>query len=138
MLPTLIINDVPIQCINRAAVEYRVPAILIISVLKTENGHVGVASKNNNGTYDLGPMQINTSWLPKIAPYGFTWNDLEFNACKNVEVGAWILGMSIASGHDLSQGVGNYHSHTPYYNMHYSQKVLDKYRYYISVLRGQR
>ncbi len=67
MIP-LAINDVPIQCIQQAAVQYQVPAALIISVLKTENGRNGMANKNKNGTYDYGSMQINDVWLKKLRP----------------------------------------------------------------------
>ena len=133
MVP-LVINDVPIQCINRAAVEYHVPAILIISVLKTENGHAGSANKNKNGTYDLGCMQINSAWLPELARYGFTEQDVQYDPCKNVEVGAWILSTSIASEMTLQRGVGDYHSHTEYYNVSYSEKVFEKLNHLENVI----
>jgi hypothetical protein len=126
-MPLLIINDVPIECINRAAIAYHVPAPLIISVLKTENGRVGMANKNINGSYDFGPMQINSLWLPKIAPYGFTAHDLQYDACKNVEVGAWILSQNLNESGSWWQNVGDYHSHTLALNQAYSQKVYGKY-----------
>lgn len=81
MMPVMV-NDVPIDCINRAAIVYKVPA-LILSVIKKENGRNGGASKNKNGTYDYGVMQINQIWLPKISGYGYTKKDIQFNACKN-------------------------------------------------------
>ncbi|MDF2867743.1 MAG: trbN, partial [Gammaproteobacteria bacterium] len=90
-MPALLINDVPIECINQAAISYYVPAALIISVLRTEGGRNGMAKSNKNGTFDYGPMQINTLWLDKIKSFGYTAHDLQFNPCKNVEVGTWIL-----------------------------------------------
>ncbi len=72
MVSALVIHGVPIECINEAAVTYSVPASLIISVLSVEGGEVGMASPNSNGTFDYGPMQINTIWLDKIRPYGIT------------------------------------------------------------------
>lgn len=125
MVP-LYINDVPINCINKAAVEYRVPASHIIAVLKTENGRVGMANKNRNGTYDLGPMQINTVWINKISKYGYTENDLKYDPCKNVEVGTWILSIGLAEGDNVKKGMGNYHSHTAKFNEAYSSKVVEK------------
>jgi hypothetical protein len=124
----LIINDVPIECINKAAVEYHVPATLIISVLKAENGRVGTASLNKNGTYDYGPMQINTVWLREIEKYGFTREAIQYNPCANVAVGAWILSREIANGQTLWQGVGNYHSHTLDKNVRYSHKIAKTYQ----------
>jgi len=125
MMP-LTINDVPILCINKAAVEYFVPAKIIISVLKIENGHIGTASHNKNGTVDLGPMQINSAWLPTLVHYGFTQEDVQYNPCKNVEIGAWILSTSIANEITVQKGIGDYNSHTTYYNLAYSGKVLSE------------
>lgn len=120
---TLIIHDVPIECINHAAITYHVPATVIISILKTEGGKNGVASPNKDGTYDYGPMQINSRWLPKIARYGITKKDLQYDPCINVAVGTWILVLSIAEGKDVWHGIGIYHSHTDSLNQKYRQKV---------------
>lgn len=129
---SLFINDVPIECINKAAVEYYVPATLIIAVLKTENGHASTESKNKNGTVDLGPMQINSAWLPTLYRYGLTRQDVQYNPCKNVEVGAWILSQSIASEAFLDKGIGNYHSHSVYCNVKYRTKV----RHYLQRIKS--
>lgn len=123
----LIINDVPIECINKAAIEYHIPATLIISVLKAEGGRNGLASPNKNGTFDYGPMQINTVWLKQIEKYGYTREIIQYNPCANVAVGAWILSREIANGKTLWQGVGNYHSHTLDKNARYSYKVAKTY-----------
>ncbi len=125
MMPVYI-NDVPIECINNAAIEYHVPATHIIAILKTENGKVGMANKNVNGSYDLGPMQVNSAWIKKIAKYGYTENDLLNNPCKNVEVGTWILSINIADEKNFKNGIGNYHSHTPKLNSSYSDIVITK------------
>lgn len=85
------INNIPISCINLAAVEFNVPATLIVSVLSIERGANGTISRNKNGTYDMGPMQINSKWLPTLKKYGYSENDIIYNACKNVHVGTWIL-----------------------------------------------
>ena len=122
-MSVLIINDVPIECINQAAVTYHVPATVIISVLKAENGHVGDARRNKNGSIDYGPMQINSLWLPKIRPYGYTEQSLQHNPCANVAVGTWILAQQILLSKDYWRGVGNYHSHDATRNANYQYKV---------------
>lgn len=137
MLTPLLINDVPIECINHAAITYYVPATLIISVLRTEGGRNGMAKPNKNGTYDYGPMQINTIWLDKIKPYGYTVHDLQFNPCKNVEVGAWILSQNIANAPEFSKGVGDYHSHTWELNRKYLTKVNKHYQLINSVINSK-
>ncbi len=122
------INDVPLDCINKAAILYQVPATIILSVLKQENGKNGDAIKNKNGTFDYGVMQINSTWLPRIAAYGYTREDIQYNACKNVYVGTWILGQSIAEGKDVWLGIGNYHSHTPSHNQTYRNGIYKNYK----------
>jgi soluble lytic murein transglycosylase-like protein len=122
MLP-MFVSDVPLHCINQAAVEFHVPAKLIISILNIERGKVGQAVKNSNGTYDLGPMQINTSWLPELRRYSISREAVQYDPCINVKVGAWILAKSIAEEKSLLKGVGDYHSHTFKHNYPYSQKV---------------
>lgn len=126
MMPFLI-NDVSISCIHQAVVDYQVPAKLIISVLKTENGYIGMANKNKNGTYDYGPMQINSVWLTTINKYGYTANDIQYNACDNVKVGAWILAQKINGEDQVWREVGNYHSKTKRLSQRYFRLVYEKY-----------
>lgn len=76
MLSALLIHGVPVECINRAAITYYVPAKVIVSVLETEGGAPGLAKSNKNGTVDFGPMQINSTWLARIAPFGYTAEQL--------------------------------------------------------------
>lgn len=123
----LFASDVPLHCINEAAAEYHLPAKLIVSVLNVEQGRVGMATQNRNGSYDLGPMQINTSWWPTLSSYGITQQDVRYNPCVNVKVGTWILAHAIAQGDDLLQGIGDYNSHTPKFNTRYTQWVRQKY-----------
>lgn len=127
MPSALIIHGVPVECINLAAVAYHVPAQLIISVLSVEGGEVGMASPNSNGTYDYGPMQINSIWVDKLRPFGVTRHELQYDPCINVMVGAWILGTNIADSPDLWQGVGGYHSYRPLLNEKYQTKVWHVY-----------
>ncbi|GEM_PF-7129076 len=56
-------------CLMAAAQSYAVPAESLYSVLRVEGGWIGLAKPNlrKDGTVrseDLGPFQINTSWLP--------------------------------------------------------------------------
>jgi hypothetical protein len=120
---TLLIHDVPVECINQAATTYHVPVTVIISVLRAEGGKNGLASKNKDGSYDYGPMQINSRWLEKIAPYGYTTQDLQYRPCVTVAIGTWILSLSIAEGKNIWTGIGNYHSHTSKLNQKYSSKI---------------
>ena len=127
-MPTpMVINDVPMECINQAAIRYHVPATMIISILKTEGGKVGFARSNTNSSFDYGPMQINSIWLKQLSNYGITAKQLQYDACTNVKVGAWILAQGIAQSPSLWQGVGNYHSRTSAKNKRYRTNVSNFY-----------
>ena len=129
---TLLIHEIPIECINQAAITYIVPATVIISVLLTENGKNGSANPNKNGTYDLGVMQINSTWLPQLAEYGYTREQIQYDACINVMVGTWILSqkMTLPSTESESywQHIANYHSVTPKFNDDYQRAVKQQYQ----------
>jgi hypothetical protein len=119
----MFVSDIPLSCINSAAIEFNVPSKLIITVLQIERGKNNQAVKNSNGTYDLGSMQINTRWMPILAKYSISREDIQHDPCINVRIGAWILAKAIASDNDLLKGISNYHSRTPIYNNRYAQKV---------------
>lgn len=122
------VHGVPVECINQAAVAYHIPATLILSVLAVEGGRAGSASPNKNGTFDYGPMQINSIWVPQIQVYGYTKQQLQYNACVNVMVGAWILSQDIANASTAWRGVGSYHSHTSTLNYRYQTQVSEVYQ----------
>lgn len=132
---SLIIQDVPIECINQAAIAYQVPAALIVSILKIEGGWKGAASPNKNGTFDYGPMQINSCYFETLAKYGITKTDVQYNPCVNVAVGTWILAQSIAAGKDVWHGVGIYHSRTKIFNEKYRKKAQIFYRKLIDIIK---
>lgn len=114
---------VPLHCINEAAIEYNIPAKLLITLLQVERGKRGQLIRNKNGSYDIGPAQINSSWLPELKAHGITQAQVQFDPCINIKVGAWIAAKAIASEKDLLAGIGDYHSHTKLYNQSYSQKI---------------
>lgn len=116
-------------CIFTAAQTYSVPPTVILGVLNVEGGKVGMASPNTNGSYDLGPMQINTIWVPELASYwrvsektALRW--LRDDACVNIGVGAWILRKKMNETGSLVGGIAGYHSLTPRLGSTYRNKVL--------------
>ncbi len=123
----MILMDVPLQCINNAAITYHVPAKLIISILQIERGQSGKIIKNKNGTYDIGIMSVNSLWLPELKKHGVFEQDILFNSCNNIMIGTWILSKKIARRDDLLVGIGDYNSHYPPFNQKYSSKVKMRY-----------
>lgn len=121
-------NSLSIYCINSAAIEYQIPAKLLISILNMEGGKIGLAKRNKNGTYDLGPSQINTTWWPTLYHYGISQKAVLYNPCINIKVAAWILSKAIANSPDLITGIGRYHSYTDTLNHAYVLQVSSNYK----------
>lgn len=116
-------------CIFTAAQTYAVPPSVLLGILHVEGGRVGQAVKNTNNTYDLGPMQINTIWVPELARH---WRVSEKtalrmvrdDACVNIGVGAWILRTKMNDTGSLYKGIAWYHSATPHLGSKYREKVM--------------
>lgn len=114
------------QCMSAAGVYYQVSPVLLWSIAKVESGfNVRATNSNSNGTDDIGIMQINSSWLPKLAPYGITRHRLMNDPCLNIHVGAWILAQN-AHKHGYNwQAVSAYNTGHPTRGVQYARKVLD-------------
>jgi len=117
-------------CIFLAAQTYNLPPAVLLGIYQVEAGKVGQAvGPNNNGTYDLGPMQINTVWLPELATqWGVSkktakaW--VKDDACTNVGVSAWILRGHLDDTQDLARAIAHYHSKTPHIGDGYKSRVV--------------
>ena len=116
-------------CIMLASQTYDVPPALMVGIYKAEGGKIGQEVQNSNGSYDLGPMQINTIWLPELADKWGVSEDkahewVRDDACTNTRVAAWILRKHIDETQSLSQALQHYHSRTPKYGVKYKKRVL--------------
>lgn len=112
------------KCFNLASVKYKIPAKLLKAIAKTETKFDPLAiHMNKNQTYDLGLMQINSSWLTKLNKVGITQTDL-LNGCKNIQVGAWILASNIKQYGFSVKAIGAYNSPTEINQEQYARKVL--------------
>lgn len=123
-------------CLFEASVANNVSPNILLSMIIVEGGRPGVVSKNENGSVDLGVMQINDrSWLEFISKKIFfgdnerAFNKLRDDPCFNISVGAWILSSSIKKENgDVWLGVGRYHSNTPELKKKYIKRVKDKHK----------
>jgi hypothetical protein len=119
-----------VSCIESAAAVYRLPPAVIVILLSVEGGSLGHVRQNTNATVDIGPMQVNSTWVPAVAKHwraspSDTFAALRDNFCANIEAGTWILRQAMDEAHgDFWGGVGFYHSHDPGYRADYLRKVL--------------
>lgn len=125
-------------CVATAAQYYDEPVWLLYGILTTESTRPGQVVRDANGSYDMGPMGINSLWLPTLARLGITRAEILNNGCENVAVGAWILARKLR-GHQVPQKafahprvfwrhVGDYNSVTPHWNHLYRQRVAQAAR----------
>lgn len=110
-------------CIQQAVQEYGTHPDLIRAVMAQEAGKVGQVRFNRDGSFDMGPMQINSVHLPELAPFGITKEMLTNNECLNIAIGTYYLQLAIMKSGDFWVGVGNYHSRTPDKNVGYQVRV---------------
>jgi len=80
-----------------------------------EAGWIGAEILNSNGSHDLGPLQINSWWVPRIAVLlsrreGEVRRWLQFDPCFNAEAARWIFLDALRTGGSYWKAVGIYHS----------------------------
>lgn len=124
-------RPVTATCIVEEAARQSMDVLKVLAVLAAENGRVGQFVRNTNGSYDIGPMQINTIHLPELArTFGVSAPTmaqlLAYDGCFNVAVGAYVLRKRTneASG-DFWYGIGRYHSKTEVHSTRYIYRVRD-------------
>jgi hypothetical protein len=116
-----------------SGVDYRI----ILGLIKTEGGHVGQAVRNTNGSYDLGPMQVNDQiWVHRLANAHFGGNTdtayrmLRDNGCYNVFIGGWIFSKYLQETKgDYAEAVGFYNSHTPVHKIAYQHRFAHSFEW---------
>ncbi|WP_053572397.1 lytic transglycosylase domain-containing protein [Caballeronia cordobensis] len=98
------------DCLDDAARYHRVSVQVVRAIAQQESGmRPYVTNRNTDGSEDIGLMQINSSWLPKLGRFGITRQHL-FDACVNAYVGTWILASNIKQFGPTWKAVGAYNA----------------------------
>lgn len=119
-----------LACMALAAQIYSLPPRVLPAIQAVEGGAPGLVHPNTDGSEDLGIMQINTLWIPRLVAYAkldhaTVRNRLLHHACFNIAAAALIMRTYLDEAHgDLLRAVGYYHSHTPALHSAYKTKVL--------------
>jgi soluble lytic murein transglycosylase-like protein len=110
-------------CWEEAGARYGINPYLLYAIAKTESGLDPVAvNRNKNGSYDVGIMQINSSWFPQLRKYGISEQEL-FDPCVNIHVGAWVLAQNMRRMGNSWEAVGAYNAKNPEMRVRYALKV---------------
>lgn len=127
------VAGVVMNCWASAAYRYNLPVDLLYAVGQVESGHKSNAvAVNKDGSRDIGVMQINSTWLPTLAPYGITERVLLQRPCTNIQVGAWILSQEVARTGYTWYSIGAYNAGPLTHNMSQERRgtKIAKYRVY--------
>ncbi|GAA0308770.1 hypothetical protein GCM10009087_18500 [Sphingomonas oligophenolica] len=116
------------RCIARAAGGKDWLAKTLWGLRDQEGGWVGAEILNTNGSHDLGPLQINSWWVPRLAavlrqPEQDVRAWLKFDACFNADVARWIFLSDLRSTGDYWAAIGVYHSPTAWRQRQYALSV---------------
>jgi hypothetical protein len=98
-----------------------------------EAGWIGAQVKNRNGTHDLGPLQVNSWWVPKLAKltgrqaaHIHWW--LVHDPCFNVRTARWIFLSALSETRDYWKAIGVYHSPSSWRQSTYAVNVARRMR----------
>jgi hypothetical protein len=121
------------RCIHDAALGADWLEKTLRGLREQEAGWLGAEVPNSNGTHDLGPLQINSWWAPRIARMlGKSEHQvrywLRYDACFNAQAARWIFLSGLQVTGNYWQAVGAYHSPTPWRQQAYAAKVAGHMR----------
>ncbi|MSP02344.1 MAG: lytic transglycosylase [Acetobacteraceae bacterium] len=119
-----------LACMLATAQHYHLPPRVLPAIQRVEAGQHGSISRNFNGSADLGVMQVNTAWVPRLAK---AWQmkpeevaaRLIGDPCFNIAAAGAIMRIYLTEARgDVVRAVGYYHSHTPARASAYQMKVI--------------
>lgn len=103
------------HCIRQAAGGQQWLEKTLWGLRDQEGGWIGAEVPNRDGSHDLGPLQINSWWVPRIAemlersPEDVRqW--LRYDPCFNAKAARWIFVSGLTSTGSFWKAVGVYHS----------------------------
>ena len=130
-------------CVRTASVEYKVPQLAYLAILKVEGGKSGMKKKNfgvgDSYKYDYSYAQVNSSNIKMVAnKLGLDYTQVElparYNDCYNIYLGAYIFRAAINDSQgDLWRGIGAYHTGA---HIKTRRQINNAYGYQVQVYRS--
>jgi hypothetical protein len=121
------------RCIHRVAADRPWLEKTLWGLRDQEAGWIGAEVRNTNGSHDLGPLQINSGWVPRVASLLDRseadvryW--LRYDPCFNADAARWIFLSALNATGAYWKAVGIYHSPTHWRQHRYAQSVAHHMR----------
>ncbi|MDW7973432.1 MAG: lytic transglycosylase domain-containing protein [Thermodesulfovibrio sp.] len=119
-------------CFRQAGQHYSVHPNILWAIAKVESNFNPFAiNKNTNGTFDIGIMQINSSWISVLKRHGLKHESMLWDPCYNIYVGAWVLSQCIAKHGYTWEAIGCYNAVSSTKRVKYANKVYKALEPYI-------
>jgi soluble lytic murein transglycosylase-like protein len=117
-------TPVTAACVLEAARAFGMPAPVLLAIMRVEAGTVGMWAANGNGTWDMGPMQVNTCHAGRLAGLGLRPAAVAGDGCLNVMTAAWLLRGHYDRTGSMVEAIGLYHSARPDLAREYVRRVV--------------
>lgn len=132
MLAATIVNaaaepvQIPSSCFAEASARFGIKDAQILRALVSQESSGRCPLRhgiNADGSYDIGCMGINSSWLPLLQKnFGISEGDL-YEPCINIHVGTWVYARNIRQLGDTWQAVGAYNAQSEPKRIDYAWKI---------------
>ncbi len=117
-------TDVFSEYFSDAGRKYNISPVLLRCIAETESSlNVNAIHRNDDRTYDVGIMQINSFWKDILKEK--RWELTVKNPRYNILVGAWILANCVQRFGYTWQAVSCYHTGGRYFSTAYVKKVQE-------------
>lgn len=115
------------RCLDEAAKRFdHDPKIMRALLLVESSGNCNAVNMNDNGSYDVGCMQINSGNFAMLSRrFGITEQDLK-DPCTNINVGAWLYAKNKRQFGDTWRAIGAYNAKSEKKRIRYAWKVQTK------------
>jgi hypothetical protein len=119
------------KCIRQSAHGRKWLEMTLWGLRDQEGGWAGAQVRNIDGSADLGPLQINSWWIPRLAMVtGHGSADVRRwlidDICFNIDAGRWIFLTGLKATGDYWSAIGAYHSPETKRAQRYARMFADK------------
>lgn len=119
-------SDLTTRCLDEASARFglKSPNVLQALISLESGGRCPHRHPiNTNGSYDIGCMGINSTWLPTLqSKFGIAETDL-YVPCTNIHVGAWIYAKNVKNFGDNWRAVGAFNATSEHKRIEYAWKI---------------